>query len=364
MNSSRKIIHFDLDAFYCAVEEQDQPELRGKPFAVGGRPEERGVVASCSYAARSYGVHSAMPMGRALRICPGLQVVGGNHARYHEVSRKVMDRLKMITPKVEQLSIDEAFLDVTDLQEPVEEIAHRLQSEIRNQMDLPCSLGVASNKLVAKIANDFGKSRAGKGTPPNALTVVPEGEETAFLAPLPVRALWGVGPKTEARLHQLDIRTIGELAQSDAAILEELFGKHGRDMARRAQGIDESKVIVERQAKSFSQEITFSRNVRTGKHLRAEITKQSISLERTLQRRDLSATTVKIKVRWPDFTTLTRQTTLVAPTDEADVIGAAARQLLESVWQEGKPVRLIGVGVSGLGEWPRQLTLWDLQERA
>ena len=208
----RKILHLDLDAFFCAVEEQRDPALRGKPFAVGGRPEERGVVASCSYAARQFGAHSAMPMSTAVKLCPALIIVESHRAAYRDTSHRVMACLRELTPLVEQLSIDEAFLDVTGLPEPVEVLARRLQETINNLFKLPCSLGAASNKLVAKIANNIGKASAQKGQPPNAIQIVPTGAEAAFLAPLSVRELWGVGPKTAEALSALSIHTIGDLA--------------------------------------------------------------------------------------------------------------------------------------------------------
>ena len=180
---ARWIIHLDLDAFFCAVEEQRDPSLVGKPFAVGGRPNERGVVASCSYAARQFGIRSAMPMARALKLCPELIIVGSRHRNYSEVSRQVMQRLRELTPLVEQISIDEAFLDVSELESAPEAIARRLQAGIQAELGLPCSLGLASNKLVAKIATDVGKIKARGAGPPNALTVVPPGEEAEFLAP-------------------------------------------------------------------------------------------------------------------------------------------------------------------------------------
>ena len=188
------ILHLDLDAFFCAVEETRNPDLRGKAFAVGGKPDERGVVASCSYAARQYGVRSAMPMARALRLCPGLLVVPGRHALYGEVSRQVMARLRAITPATEQISIDEAFLDISSIDESPEALARKLQAEIRDDLGLPSSIGIAGNKLVAKIATEVGK-KAGRGnSAPFGLTIVPAGEEAAFLAPLPADMLWGVGP--------------------------------------------------------------------------------------------------------------------------------------------------------------------------
>lgn len=189
MGTPRTILHLDLDAFYCAVEEQRDPSLRGRPFAVGGKPNQRGVVSSCSYAARRYGIHSAMPMSQAVRLCPNLIIVPPDHARYSAASAKVMERLHDMTPLVEQISIDEAFLDVTMRREDGELLARRLQAIIRDELHLPCSLGVATNKLVAKIATNVGKAGTNRDMPPNAICVVPPGQEAAFLAPLSVREL-------------------------------------------------------------------------------------------------------------------------------------------------------------------------------
>ncbi len=225
----RKILHLDLDAFFCAVEEQRDPNLRSKAFAVGGRPETRGVVASCSYAARRFGVRSAMPMARAVKLCPHLIIVPSHFDAYRAASQQVMAHLYQLTPLVEQVSIDEAFLDVSDRPEPAEGLARRLQTTINTELNLPCSLGVATNKLVAKIANDVGKAAARSDQPPNALQVVPPGQEAAFLAPLPVEALWGVGPKTAERLHGLGLHTIGDLARWPEADLGRRFGQHGYD---------------------------------------------------------------------------------------------------------------------------------------
>ncbi len=354
----RTIIHLDLDAFFCAVEEQQDPTLRGKPFAVGGRPEERGVVASCSYPARAFGVHSALPMSQALRLCPDLLIVPANHRAYGRHSGEVMARLRALTPLVEQLSIDEAFLDVSALAAPAAALAEQVQRQIQTELKLPCSLGVASNKLVAKIANNVGKAAARHGGYPNAITVVPPGAEATFLAPLPCEELWGVGPKTAERLHSLGISTIGDLARWPEQELAARFGKHGHDLARHAKGIDLRAVETERTAKSISQETTFTRDVRDGEQLRTIIREQAASVAKELGRKRLTATTVKLKVRWSDFTTLTRQSTLAQPTAVAEQIGAAALRLLDQLWQ-GELVRLIGVGVSGLGNSARQLSLWE-----
>jgi len=217
-NKPRQIIHLDLDAFYCAVEEQRDPSLQGKPFAVGGRPEGRGVVSSCSYAARKKGVRSAMPMARAIQLCPELVIVPPHFDLYRPASRRVMSKVRELSHLVEQISIDEAFIDVTELPEDAEILGRRLQTEIRDELRLPSSLGIATNKLVAKISNDVGKSKAKKGVPPNAITVVPPGKEAEFLAPLPVEMLWGVGPKTAERLALMNVKTIGELAMIQMSI--------------------------------------------------------------------------------------------------------------------------------------------------
>ena len=363
----RTILHLDLDAFFCAVEENRNPSLRGKAFAVGGRPDERGVVASCSYAARRVGVRSAMPMARALRLCPGLIIVSSRHHLYGEVSRQVMGILRQQTALVEQISIDEAFLDISDLQEEPERFGRGLQARIRDELHLPCSIGIAPNKLLAKLATEVGKALAlqrikaeGLVEPPNAVTVVRSGEETAFLNPLPADMLWGVGPKTSARLTELGIRTIGDIARWPEIDLIRLFGENGRDLARHARGIDDRPVITEHETKSISQEVTFSKDVRDDKVLEQTIREQSAEVARQLRKNNLAGKTIKLKIRWPDFTTLTRQTTLNDPTDQDDVIQKTALDLMRVVRKPNQAVRLIGVGVSGLGAPVRQLGLWDM----
>ena len=354
----RTILHLDLDAFFCAVEEQRDPALRGAAFAVGGRPEARGVVASCSYPARRFGVRSAMPMARAVRLCPRLIIVPPHHEAYRAASQRVMARLLALTPLVEPLSIDEAFLDVSALPEPGEAIARRLQARIRDELGLPCSLGVATNKLVAKIANDVGKSEVKSDGPPNAIKVVPPGQEAAFLAPLPARALWGVGPKTAERLAGLGLLTIGDLARWPEADLSRRFGKTGYDLARRAKGIDDRPVETDRQTKSVSQEVTFAHDVTDVQALQRTLRQQAAGVGRRLRKLGLAGTTVKLKIRWADFTTLTRQVTLNQPTNQDDQIYASALKLLDKVWSAGRQVRLIGLGVSSFGA-PQQLELWD-----
>ena len=357
---ARTILHLDLDAFFCAVEETRDVSLRGKPFAVGGQPNERGVVSSCSYAARAMGVRSAMPTSRALRLCPNLIIVSSRHRLYSEFSKQVMEKLGRLTPLLEQISIDEAFLDITDLPDPPERLARGLQAGIRDELGLPSSIGIASNKLVAKIATEVGKKASKGGAPPFALTIVPAGEEAAFLAPLPADMLWGVGPKTSARLAELGIHTIGDIARWPESQLTSLFGEHGRDLSRHARGVDERPIVTEYETKSISQETTFVRDVSDDKILAKTLREQSASVARQLRKENLAGRTIKLKLRWPDFTTLTRQATLNSPTDMEDEIAKTVLMLLKNVRKANQAVRLIGVGVTGLGQPIRQLGLWDL----
>ncbi len=354
----RKILHIDLDAFFCAVEELHDPSLKGKPFAVGGKVDQRGVVASCSYAARQFGVRSAMPMSRALRLCPDLIVISSRHGDYSAVSKQVMALLD-ISPFIERISIDEAFVEVTDLPDPVESIARTLQNKINTALNLPVSIGAATNKLVAKIANDWGKQQKSGAEPPNAITVIPPGEEAAFLAPLPVQSLWGIGPKTAAKLGALGINTIGALAQTPKETLEMLFGRFGPDLRERALGIDDRPVGSERGVKSVSNEITFAQDLTDEKLILSHLRRLSDQVGRRLRKAALAGATVQIKLRWADFTTITRQKTLPSPTNLDKEIFETAAELFRENWPRGKPVRLIGVGVSNLSPPIRQLSLWD-----
>jgi len=356
---ARKILHLDLDAFYCAVEELLDPSLRGKPIAVGGRPDKRGVIASCSYAARRHGVHSAMASARAVQVCPDLIILPRHQQEYSSKSREVMSILRDLTPAIEQLSIDEAFLDVSELPQDGLSIAVNLQAEIRKQTQLPCSLGIASNKLVAKIANDFGKANKKTGTYPNAIQEVPPGDEINFLAPLPAKMLWGVGPKTAEKLSKIGIHTIGEIASWPEADLMKRFGQNGLDLAHRAKGIDNRSVSPERVTKSFSHEITYTKDTNDLGRLRSTISRQAVAIGKSLKKSNLRGATIKIKLRWSDFTTITRQSTLPSPTNDAKLIEETAYKLFREHWKNNQPVRLIGVGVSGLQEQSQQLSLWD-----
>lgn len=355
----RVILHLDLDAFFCAVEEQRDPALRGIAFAVGGRADQRGVVASCSYAARRCGVRSAMPVARALRLCPGLIVVPHHHDAYHAASHAVMQRLHDVTPLVEQISIDEAFLDVTGLPGTGEDLARRVQERIRTELQLPCSFGVASNKLVAKIANNIGKDRAIGDGPPNAVTVVLPGQEAAFLAPLPVRELWGIGPKTAEKLANFGVQTIGDLARLPEEFLSQQLGKMGAELSQRAHGLDDRPVVTEHEARSISKEVTYPRDVSDADVLRHTLRQLADGVGHRLRAEHLRGSTVRIKLRWADFTTLTRQMTVSPPVDTDGAIYQAALRLFEQTWPPDQPVRLIGVGVAGLQSQAVQLSLWD-----
>jgi DNA polymerase-4 len=348
----RAIIHLDLDAFYTAVEILENPELEGKPVVVGGRPGERGVVASASYAARAFGVRSAMPVSRALSLCPEAVVVPPRHRLYSEYSRRVMDILRQASPLFEQMSIDEAYLDVTESTlewEDAIEMARELQRRVLEETGLSASLGVASNKLIAKVASDRDK--------PGGLTVVRPGDETRFLAPLNVRVLWGVGPVMARKLGEMGVTSVGDLAQISEAELRARFGSQGGALFRQAQGIDRRTVITEREIKSVSQERTFRRDIADEEVLHDQLRRLSQKVAERLKRKELAACTVAIKLRYADFSTLTRQMTLAVPTDDEQAIFRAARTLLERSWQPGRPVRLLGVAARRLSAPPGQLSL-------
>lgn len=358
-STPRTIIHLDLDAFFCAVEELRDPSLRGIPFAVGGSPEGRGVVATCSYAARKFGVHSAMPMARALRLCPELKIVRHHFRDYTDMSRKVMDLLSSYSDMVQPISIDEAFVDISHLPEPGLVYAKQLQTQIRDHLHLPSSLGVASNKLVAKVATNVGKASVKTGNYPFAIQVVPHGQEAAFLAPLPSDALWGIGPKTAERLAGLGIHTVGDIARYPLQDLVRLLGQTGSALHFRAQGIDDSPVHVSHETKSVSHEETFARDVSNEAELMQVLSEQCVSISKQLRKLNLHCSTVAIKIRWPDFSTIGRQLTLPDPTSDPKLIEEAARKLWATHWKAGRKVRLLGVRASNLTPPSFQPKLWD-----
>lgn len=359
---SRKILHIDLDAFFCSVEELTQPQLRGRPFAVGGDPSGRSVVSSCSYAARQFGVHSAMPCAQALRLCPELIFVHSGYSSYSRESDKVMAIIRDLTPLVQQISIDEAFLDVSDLPQSGVQIAKRLQSDIFTRTQLPTSLGVARNKLMAKIANNIGKSAHKKPTPPMAITEVKPGEEAAFLADLSVRELWGVGPKMAERFNLMGFKTIGQIASMPVNQLEKVFGKSGRDLWERAQGLDDRPVAEDHSVKSISQEVTFNKNIADPEILRKQLLDLSEQVGYRLRKSGLCGTTIRLKIRWANFDTHTRQKKLNSPVDQDRVIYEQAYEQMMAFYPFHQPVRLIGLGVSGLTHSLHQLPLWETQD--
>ena len=342
------IVHFDLDAFYASVAQRDDPALRGVPLAVSGR-SRRAVVLTASYEARPFGVRSAMPLYRALELCPHLVVVPPNFEAYRESSQRVFDIFADGTRAVEGLSLDEAFVDPGA--EPAIAFAERVRERIRRELGLTVSAGVATVKMVAKIASDVNK--------PDGLTVVPPGTEAAFLAPLPVGRLWGIGPKTQPRLEAAGIRTIGDVAALDERHLYALFGRSGtyyRDLAR---GIDERDVDPSRERKSISTEETFEYDERDETQILALLRAQADELGRDLLAKQLRASTVGVKIKRADHTVTGRQTSLAVATNDADAIHAAAVWCWQRAGMQGLPIRLLGTRVASLtDEEARELRLF------
>jgi len=348
------IIHVDLDAFFAAVEQRDRPELRGKPVIVGGDPRSRGVVSTCSYEARRFGVHSAMPLATAVRLCPNGVFLPVDGAKYQRVSREVMTVLRRFTPVVEQVSIDEAFLDVAGSEAlfgPAPEIARRIKEEVRATTQLTVSVGVATNKLIAKVASDLRK--------PDGLVVVPAGEEAAFLAPLEIRRLWGIGPKTAERLHGLGVGTIGELAALPVETLARALGDHGGTLHDRALGIDADPVIGGGEAaKSVSHETTFAVDVTDPAEIERTLLALSEGVSARLRAGGIRAGTVAVKIRDSGFRTITRQRQLAEPSDLTEPIWRAALELARPEVR-GKKIRLLGVAATQLGA-PEQIGMFEI----
>lgn len=357
--ADRKILHLDLDAFFCSVEELIDPTLVGKAFVVGGSPQGRGVIASASYAARKQGVRSAMPSSRALKLCPNLIFVRGNHSLYSSYSQKVMDILKDTTPLFQQVSVDEAFIDVTDIQKPIETICSDLQTRIHRETNLPISIGAGTSKMIAKIANNIGKSRVRTGKAPRSINIIPAGKESEFLAPLDVQEMWGIGPKTAERLRSFGFRTIGDIARADLLELVSFFGIYAEIMQSRALGMDNSEVHTEREVKSVSHETTFTQDTEDLNFLKDTLMQLSDKVAYRLRQDNQAGKVVSIKVRYSDFTTFTRQKALEKPTNLGDEIFEEAYNLLRNNLALGRAVRLLGVGVSNLEEPYTQLSLFD-----
>jgi DNA polymerase-4 len=338
----RRIIHVDMDAFYASVEQRDAPELRGKPVAVGGSPASRGVVAAASYEARVFGVRSAMPMARAVRLCPHLVIVRPSFEKYRAVSSRVFEIFRSVTPLVEPLSLDEAYLDVTTnaWNEPLGvSVAKRLKAVIREATALTASAGVAPNKFLAKIASAWRK--------PDGLTVIAPERIESFLRELPVEELWGVGPVTARRLRERGITTVVDVRAADPDLLRAAVGSMADWLLALALGRDERPVEPNRPSKSSSSECTYAEDLTDLDRIREEVAEMARDNAHWLARRELFAKTVTIKVRYGDFTTITRSHTS-APTNDADAIVGRAVALLGKTEAGRRPVRLLGAGVHGL----------------
>ena len=362
--SEPAILHVDMDSFYVSVEVLQDPSLAGKPVIVGGSGA-RGVVASCSYEARAYGIHSAMPSARAKRLCPHAIFLAGHYDLYNDYSRRLHDVLTSFTPLVEGIALDEAFLDVTGARRLFgtgPEIAHRIRARIADELSLAASVGVATNKRLAKLASKAAKPEASRhGTRPGAgVFVVEEGRELEFLHPLPVTALWGVGPATDARLKRFGVMTIGDLAAVPRQTLVTSLGRSlGSHLHELAHGRDPRPVEPEREVKSVSHEETYAVDHVDHEPLRGEAVRMADAVASRLRGARLSGRTVTIKVRFNDFTTITRSHTFPEPVDGGPAIARAAIELLDQL-EVSPGVRLFGVGVSNLAEdATRQLTLDD-----
>ena len=351
----RRILHIDMDAFYASVEQRDNPALRGRPLAVGGQPNRRGVVAAASYEARTFGVHSAMSMTKAVRLCPSLVIVPPDFSRYKAASNTIFNIYREVTPLVEPLSLDEAYLDVTEnsWSEPLAtKVAKRLKERIRAETGLTASAGVAPNKFLAKIASGWKK--------PDGLTVISPDRVEPFLQQLPVDALWGVGPVTAKRLRAQGIDRLVDVRSVADHVLREAVGSMAEWLRQLAKGIDDRPVVSHREAKSSGSENTYPKDLTDLETIRHEIAHMATHATRWLERQDLLARTVSIKVRYSDFTTITRSNTAAPTRDPADISHRALQLLLKTAAGQ-RPIRLLGVSVQNLctsferetrsGEW-------------
>ena len=353
----RTILHADLDAFYASVEVLDDPSLRGKPVIVGGGPDMRGVVMAASYEAREYGVQSAMPLRTAGRRCPHGVFLPGRPERYRELSLQVMTIFGSYTPQVEPISLDEAFLDVTGSVAAFGDgptIGRRLKERVLEEVGLVVSVGVATNKLCAKVASDLRK--------PDALVIVAPGEEAAFLAPLPIRRLWGVGPQAQQALGEYGVTTIGQLAALEPSTLQRRFGRHGLDLSRRARGIDAARVESMQAPKSVGHEHTFDVDSADPGRLEATLLDLAESVASRLRRHDLAAGAVQLKLRYEGFEIVTRQAPLPYQTRDTDPLFDTAIALMRRTLVAGRGVRLIGLTAISLSN-AQQLTLFGAPAR-
>lgn len=362
MAATRTILHVDMDAFFAAVEEREDPSLRGKPVVVGSDPQGgkgRGVVSTANYEARKYGIHSAMPISQAWRRCPHAVFIQPRGRRYSEASREAFAVFGRFTDLVEPVGIDEAFLDVTAshrLFGAPPELARRLKAEMRETTGLTVSVGCAPSKFVAKIASDLEK--------PDGLVVVEPGTEAAFLAPLPVRRLWGAGPKTLAKLRALGCTTIGDVAALDPAVLERRFGEgFGTRFHRLSNGLDTRRVHTGRERKSLGKETTFDEDVRDRAVVERTLLGLCDGVAAACRRKEIAGTTVTVKLRFQGFETVTRQQGLTRPADTVEAILPVARELFRKADRRGVPIRLIGITMSGFDAEPEpQLGMFESRE--
>lgn len=352
----RALLLVDLDAFFASVEQLDHPEWRGKPVIVGGRSDRRGVVSTASYEARAFGVHSAMPSATAERLCPDAIWTSSHFDRYHELSAQVMGILKDESPLLEQMSIDEAYLDVSPGrytgEDPVA-IAARIQARVA-ELGITCSIGVATGKAVAKIASDMDK--------PRGLTVVYPGGEAAFLAPMDVRAMPGIGKQSAERLRRIGIRTLGALADTPLDKLTPLFGVNAQAVRDRARGIDPREIATESEVKSVSHERTFATDLVTREEIEDAIDMLGPMVGRRLRKKGLAGHTVTIKLRYADLSRRTAQKGLPANVDDETVFIPVAKRLIDEIWRPGDSVRLVGLGISGFEAHDEQLGLFADEE--
>jgi DNA polymerase IV len=353
--ANRTIIHADLDAFFVSVEQVFQPELKGKPVMVGGKPDRRCVVAAVSYEARAFGLHSGMLLATAIRLCPQAVFIEGNFHRYLDASEKFMAILADFSPFIEPMGLDEAYLDVTgfeSLHGTIRQMALTIKQRVKNELDLVVSIGIAPCKVVAKVASDYSK--------PDGLIEVPHGQEAAFLSPLPIGDLPGIGKKTEQVLRGLGIRAIGELARMSPSALKSRFGVFGEMLYCFANGIDDRKVLPPGEAKSISRETTFPKDTRDSVFLEATLRYLSEMVGAQLRGQSKQAKCVSMKLRYADFSTITRSKSLKLAIDvDQTIFGVGVELLQRALLADKQLVRLIGIGVSNLMEPGKQLMMFD-----
>lgn len=352
---TRRIMHIDLDAFFVSVEQVLNPALKGKPVVVGGKPERRGVVATASYEARAFGLHSGMPLVTASRLCPQAIFIEGSFAKYRDASQKFMTILADFSPYLEPMGLDEVYLDATGFESihgSAGQMAAKIKQRVKDDLDICASVGIARCKVVAKIASDLSK--------PDGLLEVPAGRERTFLSPLPVAKMPGIGKKTEPILKRLGVHTIGQLAELPLGVLKSHFGAYGEIMHNHANGIDERKLEPPGEVKSISRETTFGKDTRDNSLLQATLRYLSERVGSDLRSKGKQARCVTLKLRYADFTTITRQQTLSRTSDTDQTIFNTGCKLLEKELSgAGQAVRLIGIGVSHLAEAGKQLDMLD-----